>query len=153
MSKAKPKTESKTTQNGDEEKDLFADTNVTMKTGHLVKDAELVSEGRYAKIRFATNREYQTKEGDIKTTTNYFNALVSKNLTDAFETAKALKKGDWVYLKGEDVTKSFDTPEGYKQTASTIFAYKVVLKKEKTAADSSTKPSSNNQKQPDPAIT
>ncbi|MCG8533231.1 MAG: hypothetical protein MI749_21600, partial [Desulfovibrionales bacterium] len=85
-----------------------------------------------------------------KTTTNYFNALVSANLKDAFDTAKSLKKGDWVYLKGEDVTKSFDTPEGYKQTASTIFAYKVVLKKEKSATEESAEAASNHQGHPAP---
>ena len=150
MSKTKPKTE--TTQNGKEEKDLFADTNVTMKTGHLVKDAEIVSDGKYAKIRFASNREYLSKEGEVKTNTNYFNALVSSNLKDAFAVAKALKKGDWAYVKGEDVTKSFDTPEGYKQTASTIFAYKVVLKKAKADTTPGAHAVLNNQEQPAPAI-
>ena len=150
MSKTKPKTE--TTQNGKEEKDLFADTNVTMKTGHLVKDAEIVSDGKYAKIRFASNREYLSKEGEVKTNTNYFNALVSSNLKDAFAVAKDLKKGDWAYVKGEDVTKSFDTPEGYKQTASTIFAYKVVLKKAKADTTLGAHAALNNQQQPAPAI-
>lgn len=108
--------------------ELFADTNVTMKSGHLVKDAETVSDGKFIKFRIASNKQYLSGD-EIKTTTNYFNAMVSSNLKEAFSVAKDLKKGDWVYLKGEDVTQSFDTPEGYKQTASTIFAYKVVLKK------------------------
>ena len=150
MSKTKPETELKTTESDKPEKDLFADINVTMKTGHLVKDAALVSEGKYAKIRFASNKEYLDPNDEVKTTTNYFNALVSANLKDAFDTAKSLKKGDWVYLKGEDVTKSFDTPEGYKQTASTIFAYKVVLKKEKAATDESVEAASNHPGHPAP---
>ncbi|GEM_PF-3422730 len=113
-----------------EEEKLFADTNITMKSGHLVKDPVIVGDGKYAKIRIASNKEYQTADGKIKTNTNYFNALVSSNLEEAFEKTTSFKKGDWVYLKGEDSTKSFDTPEGYKQTASTIFAYHVVLKKQ-----------------------
>ena len=132
MSKTKTKTEETKTANTNQE--LFSDTNVTMKSGHLVKDPEVISDVKFAKIRFASNKQYQTPEGEIRTNTNYFNALVSSNLTEAFAVAKDLKKGDWVYLKGEDSTKSFDTPEGYKQTASTIFAYKVVLKKKKEAA-------------------
>ena len=65
--------------------------------------------------------------------------MISSNLKDAFAIAETLQKGDWVYVKGEDSTKPFDTPEGYKQTASTIFAYKVTLKKK--AADKATQSS------------
>lgn len=128
---SKTKTETKATQEANTNQDLFADTNVSMKSGHLVKDAEIVSDGKYVKLRFAANKQYLGSDNEIKTNTNYFNALVSSNLTESFDVAKDLKKGDWVYLKGEDSTKSFDTPEGYKQTASTIFAYKVTLKKKK----------------------
>jgi single-stranded DNA-binding protein len=110
---------------------LFADTNVSMKTGRVVFDANLIGNGKFAKIRIATNKQYLDKDNNIQTNVNYFNALVSSNLTNAFEVAKILKKGDWVYLKGEDSTQNFDTPEGYKKTETTIFAYKVVLKKEK----------------------
>ncbi len=142
---SKTKTKTKTTQKSPESQELFADTNITMKSGHLVRDAKIVSEGRYAKIRIATNKQYKTSDGEIKTITNYFNALVSSNLKDAFAIAQNLKKGDWAYVKGEDITKSFDTPEGYKQTGSTIFAYKVALKKAKAAA--------GNQDHPAPVIT
>ncbi|MEP1782106.1 single-stranded DNA-binding protein [Reichenbachiella sp.] len=131
MSKTKPKKEE--TQSPESVQELFADTNVTMKSGHLTKDSEIVGDGKYAKIRFATNKQYQPPEGEVKTNTNYFNALISSNLTEAFELAKTLKKGDWIYAKGEDSTKSFDTPEGYKQTACTIFAYHLILKKEKAS--------------------
>lgn len=109
--------------------ELFADTNITMKTGHLVRDAEMVADGKFIKLRIASNKQYYGDDNQIMTQTNYFNALVSINLKEAFAIAESLQKGDWVYLKGEDSTKSFDTPEGYKQTASTIFAYKVALKK------------------------
>lgn len=125
------KTKKEETQSPESVQELFADTNVSMKSGHLTRDAEIVGDGKYAKIRFATNKQYQTPDGEIKTNTNYFNALISNNLTEVFELAKTLKKGDWIYAKGEDSTKSFDTPEGYKQTACTIFAYHLVLKKEK----------------------
>ena len=127
--KPKPKAEEKPEI---EEEQLFADTNVTMKSGHLTKDAEIVGDGKYAKIRFAGNKQYKTSDGEIKTNTNYYNALISSNLVDAFDLACSLKKGDWVYVKGEDSTRSFDTPEGYKQTASTIFAYHVVKKEKKS---------------------
>ena len=127
---------SKTKTENPAKQELFADTNVTMKSGHLVKDAEVIADGKYAKFRFASNKEYETPDGEVKTNTNYFNTLVSSNLTEVFEVAKKLKKGDWIYTKGEDSTKSFDTPEGYKQTASTIFAYHVVLKKGKDSKPS-----------------
>ena len=110
---------------------LFADTNVSMKTGRLVGDPQILSHGKFAKIRIATNKQYLDANKNIQSTTNYFNALVSKNLKDAFAVTKDLKKGDWVYLKGEDSTQAFDTPEGYKKPETTMFAYKVVLKKEK----------------------
>ena len=124
-------TKNKESQAANGNKHLFSDTNLTIKTGHLTKDAEIVGDGNYVKIRIASNKKYEDKSGEIKTNTNYFNALVSKNLTDSFAIAKDLKKGDWVYLEGEDSTKSVDTAKGYKETASTIFAYKVVLRKKK----------------------
>ena len=124
------------TQVTNNKKELFTDTNISMKTGHLTRDAEVIGDGKFVKIRFASNKQFETAKGEIETKTDYFNALVSKNLKDAFETAKDFKKGDWIYVKGEDSTKSFDTPEGYKQTASTIFAFKAVLKKKKISETS-----------------
>ena len=117
-----------------QEQKLFSDTNVSMKTGHLTKDAEVISDGKFVRVRIATNKQYPDKDGNIQSTVDYFNALVSKNLAETFELAKTFKKGDWVYLKGEDHTKIFDTPEGYQKTETTIFAYKVTLKKEKRPA-------------------
>lgn len=111
---------------------LFVDVNVSMKSGHLTRDAEIVGGGKYVKMRFAGNKEYEVN-GAVKSHTNYFEALVSSNLSETFDLAASLKKGDWIYLKGEDSTRSFDTPEGYKKTANTIFAYHVALKKEKGA--------------------
>ena len=135
MLKAKATPKNQTPEKSSEAlKDLFADINISMKTGHLVKDAETVGDGRYAKLRIAGNKQYEVN-GEIKTNTNYFDVMVSKNLTEAFELAQSLKKGDWIYAKGEDSTKSFDTAEGYKKTGSTIFAYHVVLKKEKNSQD------------------
>lgn len=110
---------------------LYADTNISMKSGRLVRDAELISNEKFVKISIATNKQYLDKNDEIQTTVNYFNALVSSNLTEAFEKAKDLKKGDWVYLKGEDSTQSFDTVEGYKKNDITLFAYKVTVKGDK----------------------
>ena len=122
----KPETQNETTV---EQDNLFADTNISMKSGRLVKDAELIAEGKFIRMRIATNKQYES-DGEVKDLVNYFNILVSKNLTDAFNTSKDLEKGDWVYIKGEDNSKSFDTVEGYKQDAVTTFAYKVVKKKD-----------------------
>ncbi|MEQ9221137.1 MAG: single-stranded DNA-binding protein [Cyclobacteriaceae bacterium] len=121
----------------DSQSQLFADTNITMKSGRLTRDPEIVGDGKYVKVRIASNKQYEV-DGEIKTNTNYFNVMVSSNLNEAFELTKSFKKGDWAYFKGEDSTKPFDTPEGYKQTASTIFAYHAVLKKEKTPEQSNT---------------
>lgn len=109
--------------------ELFADTNISMKSGRLVKDAELIADGKFVKFRIAANKQYLDANSETQTLVNYFNVLVSSNLSDAFEKAQELKKGEWVYIKGEDSSKSFDTPEGYKQTAVTTFAYKVTRKK------------------------
>ena len=108
--------------------DLFADSNYTQKTGHLTKDPELVKGGQFVKFRIASNKEY-LDGSEVKTIVNYFNILVSQNLTDAFETAQTFKKGDWVFVKGEDHTRSIDTIQGYKDTAVTTFAYHVGLRK------------------------
>lgn len=127
MSKPEKKSETQT-ETTMQQDNLFADTNISMKSGRLVKDAELIAEGKFIRMRIATNKQYES-DGEVKDLVNYFNILVSKNLTDAFNTSKDLKKGDWAYIKGEDNSKSFDTAEGYKQTAVTTFAYKVVKKK------------------------
>ena len=127
--------------------ELFSDTNVTMKSGHCVKDAEVVGEGKYVKLRIASNKQFENPhDGEIRTNTNYFDALISYHLKEQFDLAQTFKKGDWIYLKGEDSTKSFDTPEGYKKTASTIFAYHVVLKKERSL----TTPQDQKQNDPSP---
>lgn len=110
---------------------IFADTNVSMKSGRLTKDAELISEGKFVRLTIANNKKYLDSSKEPKTITNYFNALVSINLKEAFDLAKGLKKGEWVYVKGEDRTKSFETAEGFKQLANTLFAYKVVSKTNK----------------------
>lgn len=116
---------------------LFSDTNISMKSGRLVKDAETIAEGKFIKFRIASNKQYLDQNQEVKAVTNYFNVLVSSNLTDAFDAAQSLKKGEWVYIKGEDNSKSFDTPEGYKQTAITTFAYKVTKKQENPQAETS----------------
>lgn len=120
---------------------LFADTNISMKSGRLVKDAELIADGRFLKIRLASNKQYENGD-EVKSMTNYFNILISSNLSKAFDVAKDLKKGDWAYFKGEDSSKSFDTPEGYKQTAVTTYAYHVTKKKvtEDSAVDQAEAP-------------
>lgn len=125
--------EPKTTQTKTEENKLFADTNITWKSGRLVRDAEVVSEGKFAKIVLANNKEYMDGE-EVKTLTNYFDVLVSQNLKDTFNTAKDLKKGDWIYLKGNDATRPVDTLQGYKENVLTIYAYEVGLKKAKQAS-------------------
>lgn len=117
------------------QEELFADTNISMKSGRLVKDAELISDGQFVKIRLASNKQYLDANNEVQSMTNYFNILISSNLQDAFNIAKDLKKGEWAYIKGEDNSKSFDTPEGYKQTAITTFAYKVVKKQSGEAAN------------------
>ncbi len=119
-----------TTQQNTEEAKLFADTNVSVKSGRLVRDAEQISDGKFIKLRISTNKQYLDANKEIQTTTNYFNALVSSNLTEAFNTAKDLKKGDWIYLRGEDHTQPFDSLEGYRKAETTIFAYKVGVKNE-----------------------
>lgn len=106
---------------------LFQDTNVSMKTGRVVKDAELISDGKFIRIRLATNKQYE-QEGEIKNLVNYFTILVSHHLDKAFNIAKDLKKGDWAFCKGEDRSKSIDTPQGYKETSVTTFAWEVVKK-------------------------
>jgi len=137
--KTKPKPTDQSPNNEDATlSQLFTDTNISMKSGNLVKNAELVGNAKFVKFRIASNKQYEDTMGNIKTNTNYFTVMVSSNLKEAFEVAKTFKKGDWVYVKGEDSTKSFDTPEGYKQTANTIFAYKAVLKKKVGKAKAAT---------------
>ncbi len=143
---SKVKTETTTQESTKAKENLFADTNISQKSGHLTKDVELIAEGKFAKFRIASNKEYiDSQSGEVKTVTNYFNILVSANLTDAFNSSKDLKKGDWVYLKGEDSTRPIDTMEGYKDTGVTTFAYKVVLKRAKADTTSDTDQLSINQ--------
>ncbi|MGH1384311.1 single-stranded DNA-binding protein [Kordia sp.] len=135
------KTENQTsTTTNQEEQKLFADTNISMKSGRLVQDAQTIADGKFVKFRIAANKQFLGSDGEVKSNVNYFGALVSSNLTDAFETAKSLKKGDWVYFKGEDATQGFDTPEGYRKTETTTFAYQVTLKKQKSESENQPNP-------------
>lgn len=141
--------ENKTEQNNENLNDLFADTNVSMKSGRLVRDAELVGDGKFVKFRIATNKQYES-DGEVKELVNYFNIMVSSNLEKAFGEAKDLRKGDWAYIKGEDSSKSVDTPEGHKETAVTTFAWRVV--KKKVSQDNEQKDEAQTQDQDQPAV-
>jgi len=118
-------------QTNQQEKKLFADTNINKKTGRLARDPELVADGQFIKLQLANNKEYLDSNGEIKTTTNWFDVLVSSNLKTAFPVAQNLKQGDWIFAQGEDSSQSFDSAEGYKKTGNVIYAYKVVLRKAK----------------------
>lgn len=125
------KTENKNNQTETTEAKLFADINVSMKSGHMVRDAETIADGRFVKLTIASNKQFLDSNKELQTNTNYFNALISSKLSKTFEKAQDFKKGDWVYIKGEDQTQSFDTPQGYRKSETTIFAYHVDLKKAK----------------------
>lgn len=127
MSK-KPNNTSTTAEKTDSLKVVFADTNVSMKTGRLVRDPEPYQEGKFIKFTIAANKKYEYPDGTEKTFTNYFNAIVARSYTDAFGVAQTLRKGDWVYLRGEDNSFSFNTKDGEKQNANTIFIYQLALK-------------------------
>ncbi|MFY0689064.1 MAG: single-stranded DNA-binding protein [Cyclobacteriaceae bacterium] len=137
MSKTTKTTATEQNQNDDQQEALFADTNITWKSGNLVRDPELVADGAYLKLRIAANKQFKNKEGELKTNTNYFNVLVSSKLEKVFSVATEFKKGDWIFLKGEDGTKSIDTLQGYKETACTIYPFEVGLKKAKSQPEQS----------------
>lgn len=139
MSKSTTKQTTKT-QTQEQKQKLFADTNISMKSGRLTRDAEILSDGKFAKVSIASNEQYLDAQKQVQTRTSYFNALVSNNLTDAFEIAQNLKKGDWVYLRGKDSTQNFDSAEGYRKSETTMFAYKVVLKKANNADQTDNSP-------------
>ncbi|MEQ9230593.1 MAG: hypothetical protein RIF46_07905, partial [Cyclobacteriaceae bacterium] len=69
-------------------------------------------------------------------------------LTEAFDIAKDLKKGDWTYIKGEDNSKGVETAEGYKETAVTTFAWKVIKKNASEGAEQETVNQSDPSPQP-----
>lgn len=119
---------STTAEKADSLKVVFADTNVSMKTGRLVKDPEPYQDGKFIKFTIAGNKKYEYPDGTEKTFTNYFNAIVARTYSDAYGIAKDLKKGDWVYLRGEDNSFSFKTDDGEKQNSNTIFIYQLALK-------------------------
>jgi single-stranded DNA-binding protein len=127
MSK-KSNNESSTAEKSDSLKIVFADTNVSMKTGRLVKDPEPYQDGKFIRFTIAGNKKYQYADGTEKTFTNYFNAIVARTYTEAYEAAKELRKGDWVFMRGEDNSFSFKTSDGEKQNGNTIFIYQLALK-------------------------
>ena len=131
MSKNK-KAQTTQTQAQAEEKKLYTDINLTWKSGRLVRDAEIIANGKFVRFTLANNYEYKEQGSEeVKTLTNWFNILVSKKKEGAFSAAKGLKKGEWVYLKGNDSTRSVDTLQGYKENVATIYAFEISVKNEK----------------------
>lgn len=108
---------------------LICDENVTIKTGVLTEDAIIAPNGRLVDVRIKTVSSYENPVGKIITNESDFTILVPIAFRKAFDTAKTLKEGDRIYVKGEDKNDFLEKPGGYKKPYHVIFGYQINITK------------------------
>lgn len=77
-------------------------------------------------VRFSvyTKESYKTKDGEFKDTVTYTPVVALGYLV---ETAKKLKKGDYVLIEGKTVQSSYENKEGKKVYDTSVQASKISI--------------------------
>lgn len=101
--------------------------------GNLGKDPEirtLDSGTKVAQFPLATNENYQDREGNWQTKTEWHNIVMWRNLAERAE--KALKKGMLVYIDGKIANRKYTDQEGKDRYITEIVAstYRILDRKE-----------------------
>lgn len=105
--------------------------------GNLGGDPEVRHlEGGVSVARFslATNENYQDKDGNWQTLTEWHNVVAWRSLAERVE--RSLKKGMLVFVEGKISYRKYTTPEGQDRYVTDIVANSIrILDKRETGGD------------------
>lgn len=96
--------------------------------GNLTRDPEMrqTPNGQpVVTFGIATNREWMTKDGTRKNSTEFHEIVAWARLAEICH--KFLKKGKLVYIEGYLKTRSWDTPEGVKKFKTEIIMQDMIM--------------------------
>ena len=102
--------------------------NKVMLIGHLGRDPEMryTPSGRpVTSFSIATNRSWNTSDGERHTDTDWFNIVTWGNLAEICN--QHLKKGQQVYVEGRLQTRKWDDKEGNKHTTTEVVASEMLI--------------------------
>ncbi|MBN1230371.1 MAG: single-stranded DNA-binding protein [Anaerolineales bacterium] len=102
--------------------------NKVMIIGHLGRDPEMryTPSGRpVTTFRVATNRTWNTTDGERKTETEWFSIVAWGGLAEICK--EHLTKGQQVYVEGRLQTRSWDDESGNKRSSVEIVAKEMVM--------------------------
>jgi len=102
--------------------------NKVMLIGHLGRDPEMryTPSGRpVTSFSIATNRTWNTSDGERHTDTDWFNIVSWGNLAEICN--QHLKKGQQVYIEGRLQTRRWDDKEGNKHTTTEVVASEMLI--------------------------
>lgn len=91
--------------------------------GNLGNDPEirnLENGAKVARISVATNENYQDKNGEWQTLTEWHNVVAWRRLADSAE--KNLKKGSMVYVEGKITTRKWQDQNGQDRYTTEVVA-------------------------------
>lgn len=96
--------------------------------GNLTRDPEMrqTPNGQpVVTFGIATNREWMTKDGTRKNSTEFHEIVAWARLAEICH--KFLKKGKLIYIEGYLKTRSWDTPEGVKKFKTEIIMQDMIM--------------------------
>lgn len=111
--------------------------NKVMLIGHLGRDPEMryTPSGRpVTSFSLATNRSWNTSDGERHTDTDWFNIVAWGNLAEICN--QHLSKGQQVYVEGRLQTRRWDDKEGKKHTTTEVVASEMLILGERRGTSS-----------------
>jgi single-strand DNA-binding protein len=102
--------------------------NKVMLIGHLGRDPEMryTPSGRpVTSFSIATNRSWNTSDGERHSGTDWFNIVTWGNLAEICK--QHLSKGQQVYIEGRLQTRKWDDKEGNKHTTTEVVATEMLI--------------------------
>lgn len=102
--------------------------NKVMLIGHLGRDPEMryTPSGRpVTSFSVATNRSWNTSDGERHSETDWFNIVTWGNLAEICK--QHLSKGQQVYIEGRLQTRKWDDKEGNKHTTTEVVANEMLI--------------------------
>lgn len=107
--------------------------------GRVGKDPEIrttAGDRKVANLSLATSERYKTKEGEIKTNTEWHNLVLWSPLAEI--AGKYVRKGTLLRVEGKITTRSYDDKEGQKRYITEIVVRDMLMLGDKSRAEDET---------------